>query len=52
MKVYVVLEEDRGCGVTVNGVYLKEQDAINYIDGNSHYWYKEEEVQGLDEEVK
>jgi hypothetical protein len=47
MKVYIVLEEDRGCGVMVIGVFAtKEQTYAEYgIGGN--YWIVEEEVQGL-----
>ncbi len=33
MKVYVVLEEDRGCGVSVAGVFTSLDSAKAYLDG-------------------
>jgi hypothetical protein len=33
MKVYVVLEEDRGCGVSVAGVFLSLEAAQEYLAG-------------------
>ena len=33
MKVYVVLEEDRGCGVSVAAVFSSLQSAEEYLAG-------------------
>jgi len=33
MKVYVVLEEDRGCGVSVAGVFASLEAAVAYLSG-------------------
>jgi hypothetical protein len=33
MRVYVVLEEDRGCGVTVAGVFSSFGAAQSYLAG-------------------
>ena len=33
MKVYVVLEEDRGCGVSVAGVFASLAEANAYLAG-------------------
>lgn len=33
MKVYVVLEEDRGCGVSVAGVFSSFAAAVAYLAG-------------------
>ena len=33
MKVYVVLEEDRGCGASVAGVFASLQAAEAYLAG-------------------
>jgi len=33
MKVYVVLEEDRGCGVSVAGVFASLAEAKAYLAG-------------------
>lgn len=33
MKVYVVLEEDRGCGVSVAGVFTSLKAAEEYLAG-------------------
>ena len=33
MKVYVVLEEDRGCGVSVAGVFVSLEAAKDYLSG-------------------
>jgi hypothetical protein len=50
MKVYVVLEEDRGCGVSVAGVFTSLAEAKLYLrgpDGSNCYLASEdgEEVQ-------
>jgi hypothetical protein len=50
MKVYVVLEEDRGCGPSVAGVFASLEAAQAYLAGTSGsncYLYSEqgEEVQ-------
>jgi hypothetical protein len=39
MKVWVVVEEDRGCGVFVEGVYLSEDDA-NKARGSRQYVFE------------
>lgn len=44
MRVYVVLEEDRGMGPTVVGVFAKEEDAYEVAE-NSRCWVVEEELQ-------
>lgn len=33
MRVYVVLEEDRGCGVSVAGVFLSLEATQSYLAG-------------------
>lgn len=33
MKVYIVLEEDRGCDVSVAGVFYTLEDAEAYLTG-------------------
>lgn len=44
MKVYVVIEEDRGCGPMVCGVFASRGSAEAYVDGSSRMWIVEEEV--------
>lgn len=44
MKVYVVLEEDRGMGPMVVGVYADEATAYEVAE-NSRCWVIEEELQ-------
>ena len=42
MKVYVVLGDDRGCGVSVAGVFLSLEAALEFVKENSHcYLYSE-----------
>lgn len=42
MKVYVVLEDDRGCGVSVAGVFQSLEAALVFVKENSHcYLYSE-----------
>ena len=50
MKVYVVLEEDRGCGPSVAGVFASLEAALAYLAGplgSNCYLYSDlgEEVQ-------
>lgn len=45
MFVYVVLEEDRGYGPSVVGVYRSREDAERVAEDGSRYWVVEEEVQ-------
>jgi hypothetical protein len=45
MKVYVVLEEDRGYGPSVVGVYRNRKDAERAAEGGSCYSVVEEELQ-------
>jgi hypothetical protein len=45
MKIYVVLEEDRGCGVSVVGVYRNREDAERVAETSSRLWVVEEELQ-------
>ena len=45
MKVYVVLEEDRGCGTLVVGVYHNREDAERVAEVSSRLWVVEEELQ-------
>lgn len=33
MRVYIVLEEDRGCGVSVAGVFASLEAAQEYLTG-------------------
>jgi hypothetical protein len=40
--VYVVLEEDRGLGPMVVGVYRSREDADRAVGGSSHCWVVEE----------
>ena len=47
MKVYVVLEDDRGMGVSVEAVYVSKERAEEFASASSHYWVEEME---LDEE--
>lgn len=45
MRVYVVLEEDRGCGPSVAGVFASFDAAQEYLDspdGSNCYLYSEE----------
>jgi len=45
VRVYVVLEEDRGCGVSVAGVFSSVGAAQKYLngpDGSNCYLYSEE----------
>jgi hypothetical protein len=44
MKVYVVIEEDRGCGPMVCGVFTSRESAEACVDGSSHMWIVEEDV--------
>jgi hypothetical protein len=51
MRVYVVLGEDRGCGVSVEGVFASLEAAQAYLEGpqgSNCYLYSDEgeEVQG------
>lgn len=49
MRVYVVLEEDRGLGPSVAGVFASLQDAEEFAAQFSHCWVSSsegEEVQG------
>ena len=48
MKVYVVIEDDRGCGVSIVGVYTNKDKALKVADESSHYELREEE---LNEEI-
>lgn len=41
MKVYVVFEEDRGCGVSVVGVYRSREAAESVALQSSHYFLEE-----------
>ena len=42
MKVFVVLEEDRGCGVSVAGVFLSLESALEFVKVSSNcYVYSE-----------
>jgi hypothetical protein len=41
MKVYVVIEDDRGCGPSIVGVYRSLESAEAAADG-SHRWVVEE----------
>jgi len=43
--VYVVLEEDRGLGPMVVGVYRSREDADRAVGGSSHCWVVEEVLQ-------
>jgi hypothetical protein len=52
MKVFVVLEEDRGCGPSVAGVFASLEAAEEYVRvrGSRCYVYSDdgEEVQGCE----
>ena len=43
--VYVVLEDDRGCGPMVVGVYRSREDADRAVGSSSHCWVVEEVLQ-------
>lgn len=45
MKVYVVLEENYGLGVSVVGVYRNREDAERVAETSSRLWVVEEELQ-------
>jgi hypothetical protein len=50
MRVYVVLEDDRGCGPMVAGVFASLEIAQEFAAQSSHYWVSSdegEEVQGV-----
>jgi hypothetical protein len=47
MKVFVVLEDDRGMGVSVEAVCVSKERAEELASASSHYWVEEME---LDEE--
>jgi hypothetical protein len=40
MKVFVVLEDDRGCGPSVAGVFASLEAAQEFVDGSggSHFY--------------
>ena len=44
MKVYIVLEEDRGCGTSVVGVYSNKEVALKVESESSRYELFEEEL--------
>ena len=44
MKVYIVLEEDRGCGTSVVGVYSNKEVALKVESESGHYELFEEEL--------
>lgn len=44
MKVYIVLEEDRGCGASVVGVYTNKELALKVASEASRYEFFEEEL--------
>jgi hypothetical protein len=51
MRVYVVLEEDRGLGPSVAGVFASLEAAQEFAAQSSHYWVSSdegEEVQGVE----
>jgi hypothetical protein len=51
MRVYVVLEEDRGLGPSVAGVFLSLEAARQFAARSVHYWVSSdegEEVQGVE----
>lgn len=54
MQVYVVLEEDRGCGVSVAAVFSTLKDAQSYIEGpnGSNCYLDSEYGEYVYEEVK
>lgn len=49
LKVYVVLEEDRGLGTIVVGVFASKEDAQELAASSGHYYISEEEVIGIPE---
>ena len=52
MKVYVVLEEDRGLGVSVVGVYRNFEDAERVADTSSHAIMLASTVADIEEELQ
>jgi len=44
MKVYVVMEDDRGMGASVEAVYLSRAKAEYHAGQSSHYWMEESEL--------
>lgn len=43
MKVYVVLEDDRGCGPMIIGVFASKSKAEMVASESSHYWVSEQD---------
>lgn len=48
MKVYVVMEDDRGMGVSVEAVYLSKEKAEAHAAQSGHFWYEESELDIFD----
>lgn len=40
--VYVVLEEDRGCGPSIVAVYRSKEEAEKAVASSRRYWMEEE----------
>ena len=37
MTVWVVFEEDRGLGITIEGVFTNEENAVKFAKENNYY---------------
>jgi hypothetical protein len=48
MKVYVVMEDDRGMGVSVEAVYLSKEKAEAHAAQSRHYFMEESELDIFD----
>jgi hypothetical protein len=44
MKVYIVIEDDRGMGVSVEAVYLSKEKAEVHAAESGHYFMEESEL--------
>ena len=44
MKVYVVIQDDRGMGPEVQGVFKDKEKAEKLAKESSHFWVEESEL--------
>lgn len=45
MKVYIVIEDDRGYGTSVISVHRSKEIALAEAESSSHYWVEEMELE-------
>ena len=48
MKCYVVIEDDRGMGISVEAVYLSKERAEDHASDSSHFYVYESEIDNFD----